>query len=293
MTVQDYKQLVSSALLLSEEVTSAEALALASMPGACEADRYRIFVEMEETFTKGSFARIEFVLPGKPGRWCAAGEVIYEVKLPAVGVPKGVCLELFGLNLTAPESPVADEGAPEMQEGEQGPALESAGAFDPTNLSLDSEDVCSMLRDLMGRELEVGGECVLPAGLKDNAVIAIFRNDAGESIFTITFDKGGATRVGGALTMLPEDLMNGKAKSKDPLEGEPLENVSEVLNIMSALFHEAGSPHLVLAEVIQGAEMREYNGGEFVALFDEPRWSIAHGFTVEDYGVGQVYIAAR
>lgn len=242
---------------------------------------------------KGTYARIEFILPGKPGRWLAAGEVTFAIEEPTSEIPKGVCLELLGLTLTTVVGPTQSEETaagvvPELDD--QG---EPAEAYDPKDLKMDEQDVCGMLSDLMGRNVDAVGDSKLPDQLKGNAVVAVFRDDAGKASFTITFDKGGAARVGGALTMVPEAKVNKEAKNKVMLEGEPLENISEVLNIMSALFHEAGTPHVVLAEVINGIDMREHNDGELVALFDEPRWSLGHSLDIEDYGPGEVYIGAR
>jgi hypothetical protein len=301
MAARDYRHLSSSALLVTEEVSSAEALAIASMPGGCEVSRFPLFVEMDATITRGAFARFEFVLPGKPGRWLAAGEVMGTVEGTVGDTPKGLCVELIGLTLTteAP-APVSDESqANSPVESSVGPSESTAEPaaeigvkdYDPSELELDEEEVCGMLADLLGREVEATDKCKLPAKMKGNALVAIFRDDANRAAFAIAFDKGGAVRIGGALTMLPEVSMSADAKSKGMIEGEPLENVSEVLNIMSALFHEAGTPHVVLAEVINGAEMREHNDGELVALFDAPRWSLAHGLEIEDYGSGEVYLA--
>ena len=292
MTVREYRHLSSATLLVSEEVTSAEALALASMPGGCEGSRYPLFVEIDKAIVKGGYARIEFILPGKPGRWLAAGEVTGVIPEARTGLPKGVCLELVGLTLTRDHA-VVDSTVGAQPEPGAPLAFVPVVAFDPSGIGMEEDDVCGMLADLMGREVDATTECTLPGKLKDNAIVAVFRDDQGGAAFAVTFDKAGAARVGGALTMLPEAAMSSEAKSKGMLSGEPLENVSEVLNIMSALFHEAGTPHVVLAEVLNGVDMRSLNDGELVALFDEPRWSLAHGFEIEDYGKGEVYISAR
>ena len=321
MAAKKIRHLASSTLLVTEEVSAAEALALASMPGACEADRYAVFVEMEETYAKGSYARIEFILPGKPGRWAAAGEVTCEVKAPIDGVPKGICMELLGLTLTTgqveaspePETVLADvastrDGAAEHADDTEGDwATDSSKASAPdsetddpdlgepkaaTDIKITSDDVCGMLGDLLGREVKQTKGCKLPGKIEDSAVVAIFRDDKGKANYAITLDKGGATRIGGALTMLPEAAMNNEAESESMLMGDPLENVSEVLSIMSSLFQESHPTPIVLAEVIHGAELREYNDGEFVEMMDNPSWSLAYGMEIEDCGKAEIYLAA-
>ncbi len=289
MSAQKYRHFTSSTLLATEEVSSANALALASMPGACDANRFRVFVEMEETYAKGTYARIEFILPGKPGRWSAAGEVTYEVKSPTNGVPQGVCLELFGLALTA--ASVEPKAEPENSNRIAEDAEAKVG-FDPSERHLDAKEVCGTLSALLGREVKPNGGSTLPGTMQDNALIAIYRNDKGEPISTIALDKAAATRIGGALSMLPETEMDDIAEEESVLDGEPLQNVHEVLNILSVLFHDATSPHVALAEVINGADMRDYNDGELLPLFDNPRWSLAQGMDIEDYGKAEVYFAA-
>ena len=64
--------------------------------------------------------------------------------------------------------------------------------------------------------------------------------------FAIVLDKDATARVGGALTMMPPDGIAKEAEGTQPLEGEPLQNATEVMNIMAALFHEAGAPHIVV-----------------------------------------------
>ena len=93
--------------------------------------------------------------------------------------------------------------------------------------------------------------------------------------------------------MLPEAATEAEAEAEATLQGDFLKNVSEVINIMSALFHDSEAPQVALAEIINSSEMRELNGGELVDLFDKPRWSLAHGFQIEDYGKAQIYLGAR
>ena len=171
-------------------------------------------------------------------------------------------------------------------------AEEEAAGFDPTGIELGDAEVCGMLSDLLGREV---GAC--PAGdfvenVPDDAVVAYYRTDGGEARFAIVFDKPAAARVGGALTMLTPAGVDKDATGRAPLSGEPLENAAEVLNIMSALFHDAGAPHIVLAETLTHAEVREGGDEELQRVLDEAAWSLALGLEIEDYGEGKAILLA-
>jgi hypothetical protein len=72
-----------------------------------------------------------------------------------------------------------------------------------------------------------------------------------------------------------------------------MENAKEVLNIMSALFHEAESPHVVLAETVLGADLADAAGGELQALLDNKVWSLSLKIDIEDYGMAEVFLAAK
>ena len=136
MTTRNYKRLTDDALLSVAVVDAKEADAVAAVPGGCEGVRYPLFVDLDAAaqagLEKGAHACIEFILPGRPGRWRAGGEVALALPNGGEGLPPGVCLELLGLALIQDAPPEAS-----------GPAGASAGppevvevqGFDPGSVS--------------------------------------------------------------------------------------------------------------------------------------------------------------
>ena len=297
MVAIGFRRIQSAAVLKADPLASDQALALASAPGGCPGNRYPIFVELEAStvagFQRGGFCAVEFILPGKPGRWRATGEIVAAVGTQksqgSVVVPAGLGLELLGLALTS-EVLVAPE--PTALVSEPAPPVESAAdpqepepEFDASQMVIEISDAVAMLRDLLGRDVEGQASSVLADKIGPHDVVACYCDDDGEVIFAIAFDKACAARIGGALTMLPVDSLDDAIKGKGALTGEPMENAKEVLNIMSALFHEAESPHVVLAETVLGADLADAAGGELQALLDNKVWSLSLKIDIEDYGM--------
>ena len=288
MAQRTFRHLPPDVLLIVEPVEADAAAAVATAPGGVDGSRFPVFVDLSArpgvTLQDGGHACLEFILPGRPGRWRAAGQVARSVPEGVGGVPRGVCLELLGLTLTGETS-----AEPDMVEAADD---EAAPGFDPLAMELEAADVTGMLSDLLGREVKAVEGPAIGGEIPGDAVVAAYRDDDGVARFAIALDKPAAARVGGALTMLPPqgiaEFVNGRA----PLEGEPLENAAEVLNIMSALFHEAGAPHVVLAETQTEDELRAGGEPELVALLDDAIWSLAVGLDVEEYGAGEVLLLA-
>lgn len=322
-----------------------EALALATVPGGCAGNRYPVFVEIPGDvaagFARGSHCAVEFMLPGKPGRWRATGEVVCSLSAPTAEAPSGLGLELLGLALTgdafagaateteaSTDAPTeasveASTEAPAEASGEAPPEAQAEAAeaqaeapteaaaeapdaataeaeaaqeepdFDASALEISLEEVASMLGDLLGREVVPRESDKLTGGFEAHDVIASYRDDDGDTIFCIAFDKPGAARIGGALTMMGVEGINEVIEADEALGGEPHENALEVLNIMSALFHEADSPHVVLAETVTGADLPDAVEGRIQAVLDAKAWSLCLAVDIEDYGPAEVYLVAK
>ena len=289
MVQRNFKHLSPDVLLSVESVEAGQATAVATAPGGCEGGGYPLFVDLsqrpEVELETGAHACLEFILPGRPGRWRAAGQVALALPSGGPGLPRGLCLELLGLTLTqdAPAAKVALAAEAEAEE---------IVGFDPREMEIEDADVCGMLSDLLGRDVGSKSAGDLGSEIPDDAIVAYYRNDEGEARFAIVLDKPAAARVGGALTMMPPEGIDQDAKGRAPLDGEPLENATEVLNIMSALFHEAGAPHIVLAETMTHAEVRAGGDEALCALLDGATWSLAVGMDIEEYGEGATLLLA-
>jgi len=288
-------------LLTHSMIPSEEALALASSPGGCEGNRYPLFVELDASalsgagYVRGGHMQVEFILPGKPGRWRAAGEIAMLVEQARPDAPLGLGLELLGLTLTGETSEAGALAAGEASAVTDAESVTAAPepAFDASTMEVEIDEVAGMLADLLGRDVVADESEALVQKIGGEDLIAGFRDDSGVALFLIVLDKSGAARIGGSLTMLPPEGVNKDAKTRGPLEGEACENAGEVLNIMSALFHEAGAPHVALAETITGKELPESADGEFQALLDAPTWRLSLVLDIEEYGPAEVLLVAK
>ncbi|MDF1800263.1 MAG: hypothetical protein P1V81_13870 [Planctomycetota bacterium] len=293
MTTRNFKRLTEDALLAVAVVDAAEASAVATAPGGCEGVRYPLFLTLEAAaqaeLETGSHACIEFILPGRPGRWRAAGEVTLALPQGGGGMPPGVCLELLGLALIQDPAMAVDVTEDSELEDTSGGAPDG---FDPRGIKLQGLDITGMLSDLLGRDVKAIAEPKIAREIPDLSVVAIYRDDAGEPRFAIVLDKPATARIGGALTMLPPEACTHDASGRAELAGEPLENATEVLNIMSALFHEAGSPHISLGETLGLARVRELEDEKLTAILERPCWSLGVGLDIEEYGPGELLLLA-
>ena len=177
MVQRNFRHLTPDVLLTVEPIEADAVAAVATSPGGCDGARYPLFVDLSERpeleLSTGDHALLEFILPGRPGRWSAAGQVA--LALPdggPGGIPRGLCLELAGLALTQG----AASSEPEAAEAAAPAAEEEAAGFDPTGIELGDAEVCGMLSDLLGREVAVltalGGQVVLPESLADGTYLA-------------------------------------------------------------------------------------------------------------------------
>ena len=295
-----FKRIDAGSVLQTEALPVADALAVAAEPGGCGGNRYPLFLEVDgavaASHEPGSYCEVIFVLPGRPGRWRASGEVVASVAEPIDAAPTGIGIELLGLALTSEASAPAD-AEPSAAESEASIAAGDADSdqegFDATTLEITDLDVAGMLRDLLGRKVEVQPSTKLTKGFSDYDLIGSFYADNGETVYLIGFDKAGAARIGGALTMIGPETLDGAITSKSPLEGDSVENAKEVLNIMSALFHEGGSPHVVLGETVNGEDLATAKDGQLQAVLDEMVWALGLQADIEEYGVAEVLLVAK
>lgn len=305
MPTVSFRRIERDAVMLASPLAVDEALALATAPGGCAGNRYPLFVELDGEraggFERGTYCTVEFILPGKPGRWRATGEVVTALGTPAGDIPTGLGLELVGLALTSDAVPTTPEGGSEggstadpaatVESAED--ALPRPEDWDPTEFELVANDVSTMLGDLLGREVVPRYSDKLARGLGEHDLVASYRDDNGERIFLICLDRAGAVRVGCALMMTGPELVERLVATEGPLEGDELENAQEVLNVMSTLFHEAHSPHVTFSETAWGKDLPEAVGGSLQAVLDAKSWSVCLSIEIEEYGPAEIYLVAK
>jgi len=288
-----FRRIDAASVFKAEALPVDAALAMASLPGGCAGNRYPVFVEVAgevaAEHAPGGYCEVVFMLPGKPGRWRASGEVVASVSTATDAAPTGLGIELLGLALTS-EATDAEQPSPDDAESSEAGASET---FDATQLGIEEQDVAGMLRDLLGRKVTTKSSSKLTKGFAEHDVIGSFHADNGETVFLIGLDKAGAARIGGALTMIDPETLEGAIEAEAPLEGDSVENAKEVLNIMSALFHEGGSPHVVLGDTITGEELATAKEGQLQAVMDEMVWALGIQVDIEEYGTAEVLLVAK
>jgi hypothetical protein len=106
-----------------------------------------------------------------------------------------------------------------------------------------------VLEGLLGREIAISeGEPVV-SKLKSPAAIAVY-TDANLGLrAVITLDLALAASAGCALGLLPAALVSTAVEEK-ALPGAVVENLHEVLNVMTSVFNVPGAPHLSLSKVV-------------------------------------------
>jgi hypothetical protein len=145
------------------------------------------------------------------------------------------------------------------------------------------EDIRDLLVNLLGRTVAV--DKVSPLVLEDDTVAAVaeYVTDDDRPDALAVLDSRFAVRAGAALVMVPSNVAEQDLKAKELPESH-LENVQEVLNVLSRLLNSEGSPHLRLRAVHRLP-------GDLPAgvadLLDHPEFRRDFAVFIEGYGDGR------
>lgn len=148
--------------------------------------------------------------------------------------------------------------------------------------------VRDLLADLLGREVTVGTGTPVASTKARPAAIAVFVDDRTRTLAVALLDLPLCRAAGGALGLLPVAGVNEMVASRE-LSETLLENLYEVVNILSALFNVPGAPHAKLHKL--------YSPGEPLPN-DIRAYASALGFrldldvAVAGYGNGRLSIVA-
>src|SRR5690625_3534683 len=145
-----------------------------------------------------------------------------------------------------------------------------------------AKDVRDLLEVMLGRDIEVttGAEPVDPAQ-QPGAVLGVYTDDSLALSTMIVLDLPLAAYAGAALALIPPG--GAEAAVEDGfLPDTLLENIAEILNIMTSLFNVDGAPHHRLYAT--------YSAGQPLPT-DVAQWTLAYvprlGRTVDVQGDGE------
>ena len=153
------------------------------------------------------------------------------------------------------------------------------------------KELRDLLTMLVGRDCEVAlaDQSVTPA-TEPGVVAGVYVTQFLRSEVVVALDTHLAAALGGAIALLPARTALGSV-GPGPLPETPLENVSEVLNVVSALFNVGDAPHLRLESV--------YDSGAALLPADVASWLRSYGprldvrVDVHGYGDGLLSVVLR
>ncbi len=153
------------------------------------------------------------------------------------------------------------------------------------------KELRDLLTMLVGRDCEVSvaDESVTPA-TEPGVVVGVYVTQFLKAEVIVAVDTYLAAALGGAIALLPARTALGSV-GPGPLDETLLENVSEVLNVTSALFNVDDAPHLRLESV--------HDSGAAPLPGDVATWLRSYGprldvrIDVQGYGDGLLSIVLR
>jgi hypothetical protein len=110
------------------------------------------------------------------------------------------------------------------------------------------ETVSKLLSDLLGKSSKAARAQRLPVGPKTPGAVGILVDDAEKPGAVIFADLALACSAGGALSLIPQNIVEEGIKSGD-VPSNMLENFQEVLNVARAWFERPNLPKLKLESV--------------------------------------------
>ncbi len=148
------------------------------------------------------------------------------------------------------------------------------------------KDVCDLFGDLLGREVISSAGNPVEITLEDPAVVAVYVDDALHMYGLILLDVPLAAIAGAALALVPPLVAEESAKAK-ALTQALAENVSEIMNIATALIAGKTDRHLRLYRVY---EPNETVPTDIVALASSFGARLDLALSVAGYGQGLISI---
>lgn len=183
-------------------------------------------------------------------------------------------------------------GAPEV--GPPKPnAAQSPGEAEPSNSGASpyqlprSEKLAELFESMVGTTVTVSAADRPELDAQAVCAIAVFINDEGELAATGLADAALVNNTGCALSLIPVGQAQDNI-AKQEVEGEALDNFSEVMNVASSLFNLPDMPHVKLKEMLVAPA--DSIPDEVSALISDPAKAGSWEIDVEGYGKGTLSI---
>jgi hypothetical protein len=148
------------------------------------------------------------------------------------------------------------------------------------------KEVCDLFHDLLGREVTSSAGAPVQITLDDPAVVAVYVDDNLRMYGLVLFDVPLAAFAGAALALVPPGGAEDAAQAK-ALTPALAENVSEILNIATAMLAAKTAHHLRLHCVYQADEPVPADVAALASLFGS---RVDLTLAVAGYGSGQISI---
>ena len=157
----------------------------------------------------------------------------------------------------------------------------------PANFPIPADDrVRDVLGDLMGRSVSVTRVPGLELDLGRPAAIADYELDTGKVGVLCVADIRLANALGAALTMVAPGAVD-DAIANLTLEDSTIDNLREVVNVMTSLFNTNDTPHVKFRDV---RRLPSQLPAETAQLLGSPRARRDFDITVESYGTGTLSV---
>jgi hypothetical protein len=145
----------------------------------------------------------------------------------------------------------------------------------------DTEETLSML---FGDDTLIKSGKALDIKAGNGNFIAIYVNDTGSPVAASMCDVAFAAFAGSSLSMIPAGGARDAVKSRD-LSEDMLNNLNEVMNIISSLFMDKNTPHLRLDTIYGDAGELPENA---LAIANTPAGRVDYEVDIPRYGKGML-----
>jgi hypothetical protein len=149
----------------------------------------------------------------------------------------------------------------------------------------DTEETLSML---FGDDTLIKTGKALDVKAGNGNLIAVYVNDEGSPVAASVCDIAFAAFAGSSLSMIPAGGARDSVKSKE-LSEDMLNNLSEVMNIVSSLFMDKDTPHLRLETIYKDAGELPENA---LAVVNAPAGQVSYEVDIPRYGKGLLSLSA-
>lgn len=179
----------------------------------------------------------------------------------------------------APRKP----GQPSVGRRRGVPAPGASNATEPAAL-MSEEEISELIASILGRELKVVRSDPPDGAGTGPVVVNAYCSDSGEVGAVLVAELGLAAAISAALTSAETTVMSAAVQA-GLLEGELLEDWTEVAKVCAQLIRLPGATPLSLSQTVQSATQIP---GDLERTLDEAAMKVCWTMTVPGYGAGRL-----